>query len=716
MDHRTANSTSFVDDIPCIEYEKLQLIEILGTGASGEVHKALYENQIVAVKIITNNGSISFQDEIKFMKLLTHRYIVSLVGQCVYGDKQMLIMSYEDSYNLSMLLRIPFLFRTLDVKYKKMICYHIWKALEHIHSHGIYHGDVKTANIVLNSSFIAKICDLGMCGYEISAKKHLNLGTVGWNSVEKSEYANGKIPNYCGTSSDVYSMGLVCLSIFTEFDPAVDIGKIDTYKQIIDKEISDIITSCLNVDPTKRPSASDVSIAFFHMIEILPPLHWDTYLLGGAIGSERNLLYDFDRSLSVILYYINFSTEEREILKSVQEKHTNKKHRDAYKTLRNNMPEKYGWITSLYNGSLCFGDSCLKSKSTAVRIWESAKKSRAPAILNRLYYCYKDGIGVSLNNKQAVKFMITSFNQGLYPNEELATHMDLEAIEYIRDNTPYILNKIRDAIVNMSKRKDDKAVCLLAHLMFHNSFNDGTDVHDAINILNGKGNINSKKIMMFKMMYYQHTDKRLAFSICKNLAKQQVYFAQAELASMYYKGGDYVTSNKLKWIMWLNIAAKNGFRDSIITLGKLHKFGLEGVQLDDNVADSLLVVGAETGDLISMILLACDYIDWAKKIAREAVNNIDIFEKLTDEFIYRSVECVNLHYNDMKEYKSYADILITRLPTICQNNRYKHEIIRSCELVAETDSLVHILFMLKIYENNTDQDAQYWVEKLKMNK
>nr|KJB45807.1 hypothetical protein B456_007G329800 [Gossypium raimondii] len=190
--------------------------EKLGKGGFGVVYKGYLRDSdtYVAVKRISKaskQGIKEYASEVKIISQLRHKNLVKLIGQC--HEKGELILVYELMANSSL---DSYLFKgktllTWEVRFK--IVQDLASALFYLHEEGdhcVLHRDIKASNIMLDSSFNAKLGDFGLARLvdheKASQTTHL-AGTLGYLAPEC--VSSGK----ASKESDVYSFGVVALEI-----------------------------------------------------------------------------------------------------------------------------------------------------------------------------------------------------------------------------------------------------------------------------------------------------------------------------------------------------------------------------------------------------------------------------------------------------------------------------------------------------------------------
>jgi serine/threonine-protein kinase len=144
---------------------KYQLKNRLGQGTMGTVYLAtqIKLKRDVAVKILNTDSDIyrtRFEREAKTAASLTHPHIVSIFDYGIEGDIHYVAMPYISGGTLAKRytnsLKIPTLFETIT------IISQVASALDHAHSRGIVHRDVKPSNIMTDEQGNAFLADFGI--------------------------------------------------------------------------------------------------------------------------------------------------------------------------------------------------------------------------------------------------------------------------------------------------------------------------------------------------------------------------------------------------------------------------------------------------------------------------------------------------------------------------------------------------------------------------
>lgn len=140
---------------------KYDIIDLLGAGRFGQVFYVF--NRLLgihsALKIVRVEDPALHRASVEALaqSICGHDHVVKIITADVYGDEFVLIeMEFIEGGSLEGLLKDSFITVDKSVEYIKNILF----ALEHAHSRGIVHRDVKPANIMISSNG-AKLSDFG---------------------------------------------------------------------------------------------------------------------------------------------------------------------------------------------------------------------------------------------------------------------------------------------------------------------------------------------------------------------------------------------------------------------------------------------------------------------------------------------------------------------------------------------------------------------------
>lgn len=254
----------------------------LGGGGQSYVYLATNEKtaQQVALKFLKTDdeeGRARLEREARSAGRIWHRNVVRIWGVDYLGDEPFIVSEYVVGRPLT-----PDRTRPLDDTL--LILRQIAQGLAASHAADIIHRDIKPDNILLKDDGTAVIVDFGL-GKSTNLGQHeptevdvtgagTIMGTPGYMSPEQAE------ARQFGSASDIFSFGVLALELlifenpFRRSIPAASLLAVlrDAPPKVLDKRrdvpphIADIVDRCLSREPSRRPTAEEVS----RLIDTLP--------------------------------------------------------------------------------------------------------------------------------------------------------------------------------------------------------------------------------------------------------------------------------------------------------------------------------------------------------------------------------------------------------------------------------------------------------------
>lgn len=203
----------------------------VGSGGMSRVFLAedLVMHREVAIKMLReeiakDEASVRrFVHEAKAVSMLTHPNVVSVYDVAMSSKDKYIVLEYAVGITLKEYLREKGPLTASEVIH---IAVQILAGLEHAHSKGIIHRDIKPQNIIIAPDGAIKVTDFGIAklpGSETITMSDKAIGSVHYISPEQ---ASGKPVDY---RSDLYSVGIIlyemiCNRLPFEADTAVAVA------------------------------------------------------------------------------------------------------------------------------------------------------------------------------------------------------------------------------------------------------------------------------------------------------------------------------------------------------------------------------------------------------------------------------------------------------------------------------------------------------------
>ena len=177
-DSEARNSTWWID------FTEIEMFEIIGKGGFGEVYRGSYHGREIAIKLISNAGSLTsnqlkdFYLEVNTMKNLKHQNVVEFVGASL-TPSGCIVTEYVPNGNLRSILQSKRLtwFQSISMLLDAA------KGVQYLHSLNppIVHRDLKSYNLLVDQNYSVKVADFGLS----KSLKNLDtcnsrIGTLNW--------------------------------------------------------------------------------------------------------------------------------------------------------------------------------------------------------------------------------------------------------------------------------------------------------------------------------------------------------------------------------------------------------------------------------------------------------------------------------------------------------------------------------------------------------
>ncbi|XP_078160963.1 putative wall-associated receptor kinase-like 16 [Carex rostrata] len=263
---------------------------VLGRGGHGIVYKGILEDGTVAAikrsKLMEEQETKEFAKEMLILAQINHKNVVKLLGCCLEVEVPMLVYEYISNGTLYHYIHQNNFNAPIPLDERLRIAAESAGALAYMHSSAsppILHGDVKTANILLDENFVAKVSDFGASKLAPNDEAEIATLVQGTCGYLDPEYL---LTCQLTDKSDVYSFAVIILELLTRkkalyfegpeedrslastfcvakkegrFIEILDGQVRDEIKLEVLEEIGDLVMHCLNMNREERPTMRDVA-------------------------------------------------------------------------------------------------------------------------------------------------------------------------------------------------------------------------------------------------------------------------------------------------------------------------------------------------------------------------------------------------------------------------------------------------------------------------
>eukprot|EP00249_Psilotum_nudum_P014021 c24625_g1_i1 orf=199-1584(-) len=259
-------STCLIDD------SQLQLGQRVAKGSSGVIYEGMYKGEKVAVKALKSFRSsawtgVEFCREIVGLLSCQHKNLLHMYGVTFNRCHGLLIITkFMEEGCLHQYLQRR---QKLDVQEVIQLALGIAEGMSFLHSRGIVHRDLKSANVLLDEKGNVVIGDLGNCclwNEEREIKQE--LGSYRWMAPEV--FADESRTIQLTPQSDVYSFGILLWELVTCKLPYADYTDIQAAVAVVMNGLRPsipeycfpplryIIEKCWSQNPSDRPKFTQI--------------------------------------------------------------------------------------------------------------------------------------------------------------------------------------------------------------------------------------------------------------------------------------------------------------------------------------------------------------------------------------------------------------------------------------------------------------------------
>uniref|UniRef100_A0A8C7L151 Mitogen-activated protein kinase kinase kinase 7 n=1 Tax=Oncorhynchus kisutch TaxID=8019 RepID=A0A8C7L151_ONCKI len=311
-----------------IEYEDIEVEEVVGRGTFGVVFKAKWKGKDVAIKTIESESERkAFVVELRQLSRVNHPNIVKLYGSC--HNPVCLVMEYAEGGSLYNVLHGAEPLPQYSASHAMSWCLQCAQGVSYLHGmkpKALIHRDLKPPNLLLvQGGTVLKICDFGTA-CDIQTHMTNNKGSAAWMAPEVFEGSN------YSEKCDVFSWGIILWEVITRRKPfdeiggsafcimwAVHRGTRPPLIKDLPEPIEGLMTHCWDKDPAQRPSMEEVRNTMASLMKYFPgsdePLQYphqcpSNSRSGSSSATSTGEFHRFRYALKVYGFYKHLETSK----------------------------------------------------------------------------------------------------------------------------------------------------------------------------------------------------------------------------------------------------------------------------------------------------------------------------------------------------------------------------------------------------------------------
>ncbi|MFH1755137.1 MAG: serine/threonine-protein kinase, partial [Candidatus Latescibacterota bacterium] len=220
--------------------KSIQIIDTIASGGTAVLYKAVQTSldRAVAVKKLhphlTNDPNFTrrFVLEAKAAASLDHENIVHVIDFGVEDESYQIVMEYVEGESLKQVIER---WNPMPVDFALAVAYQVLLGLQHAHTKGIIHRDIKPGNILLTRYGKIKITDFGLAKLTQSQTQETAADSIlGTPLYMSPEQAFGESVD---CRSDLFSLGTMLYEMLTGKQPFADENYMGVIQNIINKSV-----------------------------------------------------------------------------------------------------------------------------------------------------------------------------------------------------------------------------------------------------------------------------------------------------------------------------------------------------------------------------------------------------------------------------------------------------------------------------------------------
>lgn len=239
-----------------------KILSLLSSRSSGKVYLAHHTSlkRQVAIKVLPESQSSDsakkarFEKEARTIAALDHQNILKVYDINEEGEILYLVMEYAEGVDLQKRLD-----KKLTLSADIAVGYILQAAagLEHAHSKGMIHRDVRPGNLLVNKDGTIKLLEMGLSTARTDNQGQVEQSDHSHDGMKLHEYRSPEqlAGQTADQRSDIYSLGATLYALLTGVAPSPQGGVIQELHQVkasVPRKVSDIVAKMMVTNPDER--------------------------------------------------------------------------------------------------------------------------------------------------------------------------------------------------------------------------------------------------------------------------------------------------------------------------------------------------------------------------------------------------------------------------------------------------------------------------------